>query len=289
MGKIISETTKIKIKELREKGLTVDQIAKALEISESTVKKYSSGNPEKDNKIDEKISDEMGKIMLLEGYDFQDEIKPLSYALKNQANELDITLWDYENDIKNNTNKFLRITDNPIRLYYIFMVFASNLNLITDHIEPEDFMNMVDNFIEREIEMEDAEQYIAKIKEDAELIKAKTIEQWDENQKRIKNAKKEAVYEVELKSQTLLTNSKKEYTEYQEKINNAKEELTDLILNKILMNDKEKMLEKENQKLKKMLKESNEKKSLLEEAFKRLGAVFPQEAQTIVEEMTHDI
>ncbi len=285
MGKIISEATKIKIREMREKDLTIDQIAKALEISESTVKKYSSSNPDKDNKIDEKISDEMGKIMLLEGYDFEDEIKPLSYALKNQANELDITLYDYLNDIKDNTNKFLRITDNPIRLNYLFMVFATNLNFITEHIEPDEFVNMIDNFCEREIDMEDAEQYITKIKEDAELIKTNTEEQWNENQKRIESAKKEAVREVELKSQTLLKNSKEEYAEYQEKINNARKELTDLILKRILIQDKDKSLEKENQELKKTLNQTDKEKSLLEEAFMRLGAEFPVEAENIVQEL----
>ena len=51
---MIEEAQIKRIRELRESGLTIKETAKALEISESSVKKYTSDNYEKDNEIDEK-------------------------------------------------------------------------------------------------------------------------------------------------------------------------------------------------------------------------------------------
>jgi len=273
---MIEDAKKDQIEKMRESGLTIKQIAKALEIGESSVQRYSSSTPDKDNELDEKISNDMTKIMLLEGYDFEGGIKPLIYALKDEVNEMNITLWSHIYDIKNNTKTFLRITDNPMRLYYIFMVFASNLNLITDHINPEDFIDMVDNFCEREVGMEEAEEYIAEIKETAKLIMTKTEEKWDETKKKIENAKKEAMKDVESKSKTLLKNSKEEYAEYQKKIDNAKKELTLLHQISPLIIRTLETLGNENQELTKMLKESDKKNSLLEKA------------ETIISEMTNE-
>ena len=52
-----------KIIELKEKGLTVKDIAKTVNVSESTVKKYTSDNYEQDNKIDEKSALRLTKQM----------------------------------------------------------------------------------------------------------------------------------------------------------------------------------------------------------------------------------
>ncbi len=172
---MIDEKKKTRIIELIEGGASINEVANALEISKSTVRRYSESQ-ENYNEHDEKISNEMTKIMLLEGYDFEDEIKPLVYALKDQMNEMDITLYDYLNGIKNNTNRFLRITEKPIRLYYIFILLASNLNLITDHINPQNLLEAIDKFIDREIEMEESEEYI----KNCDMILEEKYEEWQE-------------------------------------------------------------------------------------------------------------
>jgi len=199
---MIDEEKKTRIGELKESGLSVKEIAKDLEISESYVKRYSSYTPDKNNELDEKISNEMTNIMSLEGYDYDDEIKPLIYTLKDQASELDITLHDYLNDIKNTMNKFLRLTDTPEKFYYVFCELANNFSLITDHIEAEKLMEAVDNFYNKEIEMEEADEYMA---------------------------------ENEAKAEKLLENIKEKLNEYEEKIKNAQERLNSLTSTEALM------------------------------------------------------
>lgn len=312
---MIEEAKKTKIGELREEGISVREIANTLNISESTVKRYSSDNYEKDNELDEKISNEMTKIMLLEGYDFEDEIKPIIYALKDEVNEMDITLWNHINDIKNNTKMFLRLTDNPIRLYYIFMLFASNLNLITDHIEPENLINAVDNFIDREVSMEDAENYI----DTWSIIRQ---EEYDKLGEKILNAKEEYI------------KGQEEFNELVKKISRGKEVVKNLALRKEYWNKKllenpsgeeqlqnalktntglqvlvqkfeigYKMLEAENQELRKSVQESEEKiqkitqqtptllkefdrvkqeNSILEKAFEQFYHQYPEETKNII-------
>lgn len=284
---MINEEKKKRISELR-KTLAVKEIAKLLEISESSVKRYSSDNQEKDNEFDEKTGKLLTKQFDLEGYDFQDEIAPLVYKLKNQANEINITLYDYLNDISSNMSKFLRLTENPERFYYIFCELSKNLSVITEHIEAEKLIEAIDNFYNREIEMEEAENFIAEIEEKAELLLENVKEEYNEYKKKINNVQNElkTIISTEgLMMQKILQKPDKE------KLQNAEIKINNLSLNLQKIVEKALMIENENLDLKKAL-EQNEKikqeNMALDMVFDKIKLIFPEEIKSIVAEVSSE-
>jgi len=292
------EEKKIKrIRELRESGITIYEIAKMLEISESSVKKYSSSDPDKNNEIDKKTPNEMNNIMLLEGYDFQDEIKPLIYMLKAQANELDITLYDYLKDINKVQNKFLRLTDTPERFYYVFCELANNFSVITEHINAENLISVIDNFYNREIEFEKIEEYLLEQKQECDdYINNKKeelmglLQQINEAQNKIIEAKEELHKLTSTQSimiQKIFENPHLEKLEKSEiKINSLQ-----ILLQKIA---KEAVQHKtENIKLKDLIKENitinnqlKQENSALDMVFDKIRLIFPEEVKSIVSEVS---
>jgi len=292
------EEKKIKrIGELRESGITIYEIAKMLEISESSVKKYSSSDPDKNNEIDKKTPNEMNNIMLLEGYDFQDEIKPLIYMLKAQANELDITLYDYLKDINKVQNKFLRLTDTPERFYYVFCELANNFSVITEHINAENLIGVIDNFYNREIEFEKIEEYLLEQKQECDdYINNKKeelmglLQQINEAQNKIIEAKEELHKLTSTQSimiQKIFENPHLEKLEKSEiKINSLQ-----ILLQKIA---KEAVQHKtENIKLKDLIKENitinnqlKQENSALDMVFDKIRLIFPEEVKSIVSEVS---
>ncbi|KKM04508.1 hypothetical protein LCGC14_1763550, partial [marine sediment metagenome] len=268
------------------------QTAKLLEISESSVKRYSSDNQEKDNEFDEKTGKLLTKQFDLEGYDFQDEIAPLVYKLKNQANEINITLYDYLNDISSNMSKFLRLTENPERFYYIFCELSKNLSVITEHIEAEKLIEAIDNFYNREIEMEEAENFIAEIEEKAELLLENVKEEYNEYKKKINNVQNElkTIISTEgLMMQKILQKPDKEKLQNAEiKINNLAVKLQIIAENALMIENKNKDLKSENQNLKKMLNQIKQENLALDMVFDKIKLIFPEEIKSIVAEVSSE-
>lgn len=278
--------------ELRGKGLTVKQTAKALEISESTVKKYSSNDYEKNNEIDEKTGKSLSNQMIEEEYDFEDDIKPLVYKLKLQANELNITLHDYLNDISNNMDKFLKITTMPERFYYLFCELCNNLNTITEHIEANDLMNAIDNFYDREIKMENAEAFINEIETKAERIVNELKEEVIDLNSQIKEHRQslEALTSV----RTIMVNKLLERPN-EEKLQEALENFKSLQIHAQNLENSNKQIEMGKQLLLKKLeltdKENQEIKqeiSAFNLVFEKLNKVFPQQINDIVQEIENN-
>jgi len=288
---VINEEKKKRISELR-KTLAVKEIAKLLEISESSVKRYSSDNQEKDNEFDEKTGKLLTKQFDLEGYDFQDEIAPLVYKLKNQANEINITLYDYLNDISSNMSKFLRLTENPERFYYIFCELSKNLSVITEHIEAEKLIEAIDNFYNREIEMEEAENFIAEIEEKAELLLENVKEEYNEYKKKINNVQNElkTIISTEgLMMQKILQKPDKEKLQNAEiKINNLAVKLQIIAENALMIENKNQDLKSENQNLKKMLNQIKQENLALDMVFDKIKLIFPEEIKSIVAEVSSE-
>jgi len=275
----ISEEKKLKILTLYKKGVSKKDISILEKVSYPSIRSILSSDDI------EEIQEEKKEIVvkkLTEIFTYENRAEEtmvnLIFGLKRIGEKSGKDLGDFVEDLVYIFDCYDKITEDTIKLFVFLLEISRNMTVIADHIEPLILIDYIDNFIDREVDMEDAEKYVAEIKEEAENV-------WNETQKRIENVKRKAINEIEVKSETLLTNSKEEYAEYQEKINRAKEELTDLILNKIFLNNRNEKVKKENQELKKTLKESDEKKTLLEKAFKKLGAIFPQEAETIIQEI----
>ena len=231
-----------KLRKMREKGLTVKETANALGISESSVKKYTSDDYERENEFDEKAGNSLTKQFDLEGYDFQDEIVPLIYKLKGQSNEIGVDLYDYLKDIANTMNKFLRITNKPEWFYYCFCELAKNYSLITDHIDATKFMEAIDNFYNRELNMEESEVFLTEIETKTESLIKNAKEEYKYYQEKTNELKKEIeslsliqesvkdLNKNEAKAEKLLKNTKEEYKQWQERIDEAQESLEKITL-----------------------------------------------------------
>lgn len=292
--------TEKQIKRIRElKGttnMTVKEIANSVEVAESSVKKYASDDYEKDNKLDEKAGYWLTKIMEEEGYDFQDEIKPLVYSLKVQTNEIGIPLHDYLTNIRNNTNKFLRITCKPEWFYYVLMELANDYSLINDHIDATKIMETVDNFYNREIEMEESEKLLAENEAKAELLLNNTKERYRYWEERTATLQEES----KAKAEGLLYDAKIKLNDLNKRIDEAQKnyELLKLLqttmLNKNIGNDKK--IETENQELKIKLKQSDkdnnitkQENKLMEIVLKEVSINFPVELELIINKVKNEI
>ena len=273
--------------EMREKGLKIRQIAKAVGRSESTIKKYISDDYE-NNELDEKAGKTLTDQMKEERYDFDDEIKPLVYSLKIQANEIDITLHDYLTDISKTMNKFLRITNTPQWFYYVFCELANNYSLITDHIDAEKLMEAIDNFYNREIEMENAEAFIIDIETKAEKIVSETKAKLEDLNSQNNEAQKEldrlaSIQTTMLKK--LMDDPNREKLKKSEKnLKNMENEAKRLEMVNAILTEKCKLLEQPDE-----YNEQIKKKIMLyEKVFERVNKIMPDGIMAIVQEIENE-
>lgn len=275
----ISDEKKQKILTLYQKGVSKKDISRLENVSYPSIRSILNRDEIEEIQEEKKeiVVKKLIEIFRYEGYP-EETIVNLIFNLKRIGEKAGKDLGEFVEDLEYILDCYNERTEN-FKLIFVFLLeLATHFSIITDHIEAGVLINYIDNFIEREVDMEESEKYVAEIKEEA-------VNVWNETQKRIEDAKKEAMSEVESKSKTILKNSKEEYAEYQGKIKNAKKELASLRAIGSLIRKTLEKLEKENQNLRKMLKESDEKKSLLEEAFKRIEAIFPMETETIVKEI----
>ena len=289
---MIDEEKKKRIKQLRDNGLTIKEISKALEVSESTVQRHSSDNQDENNETDKKTANGITNIMLQEGYDFEDEIMPTLYKLKNQANELDLTLFDYINDISNIMNKFLRLTDNPSRFYYIFCELSNNLSLITENINAQKFVEATENFYDREIEMDKIDDYIRN--QEAKLIDImKTAKkEYSELQEKIENSQMELDKLASTKTtltMKLLEQPTKQKLEKAEKLIQSLKVMNKRLIKKFsTSNTENKNLKEINNLLDQKIRESrdlNRQNIFMKTIFAHISASFPTELEMIIEEV----
>lgn len=273
-----------KLREMRGKNLTVKETANALGISESSVKKYTSDNYE----LDEKAGRSLTKIMKEEGYDFADDIKPLVYKLKSQANEIGVDLYDYLTDVSNIMSAFLRITDKPAWFYLVFCELANSLSVITEQIDAMKLIEAVENWFNREIEIEEAEEFLTEIKtlienadEEYECCQEKTdkLKKEIESLTSIQESEK-FIRENEAKAELLLKNTKEEYNQWQEKINEAQESLRKITLaQNIITKEIVESSDKNNDTIKK-------ENILLKQVLEKISLIFPEEIKVIIQEIS---
>lgn len=289
---MIDETKKKRIKELRDNGLTIKEISKALEVSESTVQRHSSDNQDENNETDKKTADGMTNIMLQEGYDFEDEIMPVVYKAKNIATEIDITLHDSIDNDNRIKDKFLRLTDNPSKFYYVFCELANNLSLITENINAQKFVEATENFYEREIEMEKADDYIEKQEEKITAIMEEGKKQYNNLQEKIENAQEQLDNLTNVRN-TLAMKLLERPTE--QKLEKAEEIIKSLkIMNKKVIK-KFKTINIENETLKKVndsldqkireLREIHRQNIFMKMILAHVSNSFPTELETIIQEV----
>lgn len=276
-----------KLREMREKDLTVKETANALGISESSVKKYTSDNYE----LDEKAGLSLTKIMKEEGFDFSDEIKPLVYSLKNQANEINVDLYKYLTDVSNIMSAFLRITDKPAWFYLVFCELANSLSVITEQIDAMKLIEAVENWFNREIEIEEAEEFLTEIKEKTETLIENADEEYEYYQEKTNELKEEIesltlfqesekdLRKNEAKAEKLLKNTKEEYNQWLKKIKEAQESLGKITLAQTIITKK---IMESPDKNNNTIKREN---IMLRLVLEKINKLFPEEINVIIQEI----
>lgn len=288
----ISEEKKTKILELYNNGVNKKDIAKLEEVSYPTIRNVLNDNNKEQKKGELKEKNEVIEKKLSEIFNYENYtekcVLDLIFNLKRIANETGSELGDFIESIELIFDKYHKKTENPVKLFNFLLEISENMNVITDHIDVNVLITVIDKFVNREIEMEQAEEFIADIEAKAELANNNTKELWDENQERIKSAKRKARSEIELKSDELLKNAKAELKEYREKIDKAKRESELLTTFKTQISEHIEMVEKENHDLKKALEQTEKIKQenlAFDMVFNKLRLIFPEEIKSIIAEV----
>ena len=184
---MITEQQKIRIVEMREKGLTNKEIANALEISESTVNRHTPQDFSKDNEI----AKELGVKLEREGFDFENEVKRFIYALENSAEESNLSLWTYLKEYEDIKKNYKRLSRNPKNMCDCFWNIAYNMDFIEETFDISVLVEIIDDFIDRNIYISEIEGVIDK--------KEKESKEWDKTIK----LKHEQVKNLEKKTNAL--------------------------------------------------------------------------------------
>ena len=209
----------------------------------------------------------------------------LVFNLKRIAHETGSKLGDFIQDIETIFDKYHKITEDPVKLFNFIIEISECLNVITDHIEMEELINTIDNFYNREIEMEESESFLAESETKAEIILENAKKEYQDYNKKIDNAQQ---YLNQLTSQNNIWLAKLLQDPNKEKLQESLNKITKLQNYILIINEKAQMLESENQEFKKMLEQNNKEKLLLEKAFERIGKIFPQEMRSIVSEIENE-
>lgn len=178
---MIEETKKDQIIFMREKGLTISQIAKALEVSETSVKKYSSGNPDKDNedliisKRKNPLKDDW--MIRLFGNDWNDnnELMQLFFNLNRLAIETDRDLDEFLVKIEFMIRQYHRYSDTPLKLYDFSLNIASIMTFISETFDMGLFVSKVENFIDKSIFLDKLNEVISERKQEKADLDEKLI------------------------------------------------------------------------------------------------------------------
>jgi len=225
----------------------------------------------------------------------EESVIDLIFNLKRIGKECGKDLGAFIEDLSIIFDIFYKQSSNPIKLFIFLLDLSDNLSLIYDNIEPEPFNEVVGLYYNKGISIKDADEYLAESKAEKEEIIAISKEIWDDCQKKIKEAKRKLIYEVESKSEIILKNCKQDLKEYNEKIKNAQKELDVIKIARLTIIEElerseigNQNLKQTNQALKESLKQANEEKLLLEKVFMRMGAKFPEEVKNIVSEMENE-
>jgi len=227
----ISEEKKERITELYEKGLSKKEISRTVQVSYPSIKSILDENDIKQNQevINERNEVLINKLSDIFNYEncTEEAVLELIFNLKKIANDSGIDLGEFIEDIEFIFDKINKYIENPIKLFNFIVDISSNLSLAFDSIEPEPFLEIVDLYYDKGLQIREADEYIA---------------------------------EIEIKAERLLENVKPEYNKYQNKINCSRQELNQLTSNNSLMTAK--LLQQPNkEKLQKAMNRNNELQS----------------------------
>ncbi len=257
----ITEEQKSKIIELYQKGVSKKDIQKLEMVSYPSIRNILNENdindkPERLQEKAEKTEKTLSEIFEYENCT-EEAVLDLIYNLRRIAKESGSELGDFIEDIEFIFNKYHKITENPVKLFNFLLDISENLSLIYDNIEPETFLEIVELYYDKGLQIREVDEYMIENDAKAERILKNVKEELDKYQDKINNA------QIELQK---LTSSKAIWTAKlleepnKEKLQKAIKENNELQNLAQLITEKAQMLNSENQELKKMLEKTDKEK-----------------------------
>lgn len=267
---MIDEETKKRIGELRETILTVKEIAKALNVSESTVKRYSSDDYDKDNEVSitsnkkKPLNESWMTKLFGEGWENNVDLMQRFFNLNRLAIETGRDLEEFFKDIDFIITQYHRYSDTPLKLYNFNLNIASSMSFVSEAFDMDLYINKIDDFIDENIFLDELTENINNIKEE--------YNEWQEKTNEAKETAK--IY------QDRNVNFMKNYSEsiYKGKLEESEKKCVKLFTFA-------QKLAVEKQELNKTLEQLNQENLLFKEVFERFASSFPEDTEKIVEEI----
>ena len=162
---MISNDIKKIVFELVEEGLKKTEIAKRVKLSRSSIYRILNESedyePELEYSKDDELVLSLNNQFLEEGYDLENEVKRLTYELVVLSGDFKMTSFDYLKDQIAIVKKYQQLEGDAIKKYDFFWDISQNMDLITDNYDVSKLYELIDNFIDREIYLEELEGVIS--------------------------------------------------------------------------------------------------------------------------------
>ncbi len=242
---MIDEKIKNRIGELRNLGLSISEIANALKVSESTVKRYCSDDYEEENDdittSTKKKSLNVNWMTMLFGDEWKNDIElmQLFFNFNQLADKTERDLYDFLKVIYNIISQYYRHSDTPLKLFDIFMDISSNMTFLEDGYDVEEFTKIFEDFYDKCVFIKDLEKDYGSIEEFKESKEEEIEEIRVENDSRfeklakISNQLKEinqVLSDENIKAKTLLINQGSHYKEKIKEIMTENQVLKQLLI-----------------------------------------------------------
>lgn len=174
---MIDNKTKERVLELHEQGLNKKEIAGSCKISYSSVGRILNESEDYEPELDYQKDSELGVVLtnqfLDEGYDLENEAKRLMYELIVLSGNFKITSFDYLKDQIAIVKRYQQLEGDPLKIYDFNWDISHNMDLIADSFDVKTYFKLIENFIDREIYLEDLESKIEEVENEYEESKDK--------------------------------------------------------------------------------------------------------------------
>jgi lambda repressor-like predicted transcriptional regulator len=289
---VISEEKKSKIIELREKGLNKKEISRATQVSFPTIKNILDENEIKQNQeiINERNGVLVKKLSEIFNYEncTEESVLDLIFNLKRIANDSGRELGEFVEDIEFIFDRINKYTENPIKLFNFIVNISSNLSLLFNSIEPEPFLEIVQDYYESGLSLKEAKEGMSEIEEKAESLLEKVKEEYNYWQERGDNAQEEyqsiASLQMVFLNKMIEAPNKEKLGETEEKLKIAENRIRDLEMSKQILIEKGKSLEISD-KESKIIRQDN---IMFNMVYERLYEQFPNEINSILKEIDNE-
>lgn len=226
----ISDEQKLKILTFYQKGVSKKDIARIEGVSYPTIRNIISNNEieeiqDKNEERSEIVEKTLSEIFKYEDYT-EGSVLELIYNLKRIGKMSNRDLGAFIEDIEVIFDRYYKLTNNTIKLFDFFMDISNNMSFITDSFDIEKLLELIEDFIDQQIFLEELRKEYNSIREfkeakeqEIEDIKVENDSQFDKLVK-IANQYKEInqqLSDVDIRMLNVIINQKAYYKRKLEK------------------------------------------------------------------------